>query len=311
MPRAGLLDVQTFGKMLNNKYAAPIAQALIKQGLSPDTSTADLGTEIGVLDKRGNVVARIPKKQDTNDIREYNLYTQQEKAAGREPKPFFDYQTALKQAGSSKVSIDQRGETKYDEFNSKSFAELNHEIPKAASQARSKIATLDRLGQILADPNISTGAGAGLILDAKRYAKTIGIDVGDLSGPEAVRAIQNQFALELRNPSGGAGMPGAMSDKDREFLQSIPPGLERTPEGNKVIGGYLKKIANRSLEIERLRQQYVRKNGRLNDGFYQELADFSDANPLFPEQAAAPSGGQPAPSGGTPSIDDLLKKYGK
>jgi lysozyme len=281
-----------YGMQLYQQYAKP-----------PEVKPHDFGNEVGILDDRGNLVRKYPKSQDTNDIREYQMYSEQERAAGKQPMPFMQYQTSIKQAGSSKVSIDQRGETKYDEFNSKSFAELNHEIPKNAASARNKIATLDRLGQILSDPNIATGAGAGLILDAKRYAKTIGIDVGDLSGPEAVRSIQNQFALELRNPSGGAGMPGAMSDKDREFLQSIPPGLERTPEGNREIGGYLKKVASRSLEIERLRQQYVKTHGRLNDGFYQELADFSDANRLFPEkppQAQSPGAGPQS----TPKISD-------
>ena len=152
---------------------------------------------------------------------------------------------------------------------------------------------------ILSDPAIYTGTGGESVLELKKLAKAAGIDVGDLGGAEAVRAIGNEFALELRNPSGGAGMPGAMSDKDREFLQTIPPGLSKTPEGNAKMADYLKRIAQRSLDVERLRQQYVKKNGRLNEGFYSVLSDYADANPIFPEgdkpaPAAAPSPGLPA-----------------
>jgi hypothetical protein len=168
-----------------------------------------------------------------------------------------------------------------------------------------KLGTLTRMGSLLNDPNIYTGAGADKILSAKRLAKTMGIDVGDLSSGEAIRAIGNQFALELRNPAGGAGMPGALSDKDREFLQQSVPGLEQSPEGNAKIIDYMKRVAQRSIDVERLRQDYVKKNGRLNEGFYRELDAYSSANPLFPEagqqqqqQAAPPmQGARKAPDG--------------
>jgi hypothetical protein len=196
----------------------------------------------------------------------------------------------------TRVNVDQRQEGAYQVGNAKSFVELNHAIPKAAASSRSKIATLSHLGNLLADPELFTGAGAGLVLDVKRVAKSVGIDVGDLSGAEAVRSIQNQFALELRNPAGGAGMPGAMSDADRAFLQTMPPGLERTKEGNALIGDYMKRVAQRDLDIERLRQRYVKQHGQLNDGFYQAVADYADANPIFTKKDAWPGA---APATGT------------
>lgn len=183
----------------------------------------------------------------------------------------------------SRMTVDQRGQMMYAQTNEKHFAELNHAIPKAANDARGQIATLSRMSQLLADPTINTGAGAEMILDLKRLAKTAGIDVGDLGGAEAVRSIGNKFALELRNPNLGAGMPGAMSDQDRKFLQSIPPGLERTPEGSKIIGEYLTRLAQRNLEIEKLRQTYVKQHKSLDDGFYQVVGDYAEKNPLFPE----------------------------
>jgi hypothetical protein len=216
---------------------------------------------------------------------------------------FTDWTRANKAAGKTEVNITQTGEKEYEKQNAKDMAEMNRKLIEGAQSARMKLGTLTRMDQLLSDPKIYTGAGGEQVLTAKKLAKAAGFDVGDVSGPEAIRAIGNQFALELRNPAGGAGMPGAMSDKDREFLQASVPGLTQTPEGNRKIVDYMKRVAQRSLDVERLRQDYVKKNGRLNEGFYRELDAYSSAHPLFPEaeqpaQSAPPmQGARQAPDG--------------
>lgn len=198
-----------------------------------------------------------------------------------------DWTRANKAAGKTEINLTQTGEKEYEKQSAKDFAEMNRKLIEGAQSARMKIGMLTRMDQLLSDPSIYTGAGASKLLAAKKLAKAAGIDVGDVSAPEAVQAIGNQLALELRNPAGGAGMPGAMSDKDREFLQASVPGLGQTPEGNRKIVDYMKRVSQRSVDVERLRQDYVRKNGRLNEGFYRELENFSNANPLFPEAGSA------------------------
>lgn len=194
----------------------------------------------------------------------------------------------LKRAGASQNTINMPPmEKAYDQAVGKEFAEQNTAIIKAAQAAQGKIGTLDRLGTLLNDPNVYTGAGADSVLQAKRLAKAVGIDVGEVGGAEAIKAIGNQFALELRNPAGGAGMPGAMSDKDREFLQASVPGLQQTPGGNAKIIDYMKRVASRAVEVDKLRQDYVRQNGRLNEGFYQVLRQNAESKPLFPEAGGA------------------------
>jgi hypothetical protein len=238
------------------------------------------------------------RPEQTNDIKNFT-YAQTNPA-------FAQYQIGLKQAGANKNTINMPPmEKEYDKTVGKEFGEQNVGIIKGAQDAQRKIGTLDRLGQLLNDPNIYTGAGADTILQAKKIAKAAGFDVGDLSGPEAVKAISNQFALELRNPAGGAGMPGAMSDKDREFLQASVPGLQQTPAGNAKIIDYMKRVAKRSLEVDKLRREYVQKNGRLNEGFYQALAQYSEANPIFPEANQARPTPAARPQRAAPSRQEL------
>lgn len=262
---------------------------IVRMLSDPNPAVQRMGRQLAT----GVIQKQIGENAPTNDIKEYNMAKQQGFTG-----TLLDYQTKLKEAGKPVTNINQQQESEYQKATGKHFADLNNQIATGALKARGEVATLNKLGTLLADPNIYQGKGGETILELTRLAKAAGFDVGDLGGAEAVRAIQNQFALELRNPSGGAGMPGAMSDRDREFLQSIPPGLEKTREGNLQIGEYRKKVAQRSIDVDRLRQQYVKKNGRLDEGFYQELAKFSDANPLFPEAGnaapAAPSGDLPA-----------------
>jgi hypothetical protein len=77
-------------------------------------------------------------------------------------------------------------------------------------------------------------------------------------------------------------MPGALSDSDRNFLKNMQAGLSNTPQGNQAIIGVQRKLAQRALDVEQRRQDYIRKNGRLNEGFFRDLSEWSAENPLFP-----------------------------
>lgn len=174
----------------------------------------------------------------------------------------------------------------YSKALDKQLAERNVGIQDNAAKARSKLATLDAIERLLSDPAIDTGAGAGLRLQLRRAASALGLDVGDVGAAEALNAISNQFALELRDPTGGAGMPGALSDSDRVFLQSMAPRLTASPEGNRLILDYVRRMAQRTVEVERLRQAYVADRGRLDDGFAALVGDYAASHPLFPEAAS-------------------------
>lgn len=252
----------------------------------------------GIAQKNLDIATKDAERRlgQTEAVKNYRFYLEEERAAGRQPMSFQDFRKST--APQTKIEMPP-SEKEYDKQSAKDFAELNRDVAKRASTANGKIATLNRLETLLSDPNVRQGAGAQAALQAARIAKGVfGIDTEGLGPAEAVNAISNQFALELRNPSGGAGMPGALSDKDREFLQSLTPGLERTPEGNKLIIDYMKRLAKRDVEIEGLRRDYIKQNKRLDDGFYDKLSEFSEKNPLFPEAAKAAPKAMAAPSAG-------------
>lgn len=230
-------------------------------------------------------VADLASKNMTDELKEYYVAKDQGFAGS-----FFDYKTAVKKAGAINIKNEvNSGEKAYDAATGKGLAEANIDIIKGASTARTNLANLDRLEQALSDPKVYQGTGADTVLKLRKLAQSVGFNVEGVADAEVAQSISNQMALNARNPAGGAGMPGAMSDADRVYLREMQPGIDKTSTGNKRMIEVNRKLNQRSIDIENLRQQYIRKNKRLDEGFYREVADFANANPLFSGTPQAPS----------------------
>lgn len=223
---------------------------------------------------------RNPQPKQTDDIREYEFARSQGYQG-----TFQDFMTDMKRAGATNVTTNVgQGSSEYNKALDKKFAEQYITMQDGAQSARNKIATLQGLGSAL-DQTGYTGMGAESILAMKQAGRMLGLDIGDNLGPEeTARALGNQLALQMRSPSGGAGMPGAMSDKDREFLVASVPGLSKTPEGNRRLIDYMMRIEERNIQVAQLAQAYADENGQIDNGFYKQLSEWSAANPMFPEQ---------------------------
>jgi len=292
---------------LNNQRREAMSLATLGQDGTPDYKrTINSLVSLGDLAGAGQVAA-IQKSiapESSADMQAYSLYKKQGGAL-----PFLDFKKQLAEAGSTKINnttnVNNVGEKEYDKAMGKELADLNVGIIKGANSARSNLSNIDRLEAMLNEPGVYQGTEGGKVLAAKRLAQSLGINVGEGVGPaETAQAISNQLALQARNPAGGAGMPGAMSDSDREFLKNMQPGLEKTPEGNRLIIDTTRKLNQRAVDVEKFRQDYLRRNGRLNEGFYTALSNWSEKNPLFPQatdkggasaQQAAPRRARMAP----------------
>lgn len=164
------------------------------------------------------------------------------------------------------------------------MGEMYVDLQKAGAAAPAKLGKLDRMEQLM--EGVTTGKLAPQTMQVAAIADSLGIKIDPkLGAKQALAALSNEIALSLRNPSGGAGMPGAMSDSDRTFLTSMTPGLANTPEGNKLIIQTARNLAKREVEVATLARAYRKKHGSLDEGFYDELADFSAAHPLFGKEA--------------------------
>ena len=178
-------------------------------------------------------------------------------------------------------------EAEYDKKKAESFAQMAEQMRASWVNSTKMNSMLDQLETLYKDPNVTQGALAENITGLKGIAASLNIDIAGKGSEDAIRSITNKFALELRNPSGGAGMPGAMSDSDRNFLASIPPSLSNTPAGRALISQGMRAINNRDKQIANMAQRYEEKNGRLDNGFVKEMREWSEKTPMFDEKQKA------------------------
>lgn len=183
-------------------------------------------------------------------------------------------------------------ETKEGEGVGTSLAKQYSGILESATNAQGELHNYERLEQLLDGVQTGKLTPVGTEAAAWMHAAFPSWEIDPtLPNKEAFAALSAGMALELRNPSGGAGMPGAMSDKDREFLTKMVPNLSNTPDGIKLMIQTRKKLAERSIHVAKMAREYRQKNprGNFNEGFYDYLSKWSQENPLFSEAEAPPS----------------------
>lgn len=172
------------------------------------------------------------------------------------------------------------------------YGDLYGTIQNTGMKATSSNANVQRLGQLL--DQVNTGKFAGTTQQFKQAAKGLGVDLekmgirDDVAPAEAAMALSRQMALQLRDPASGAGMPGALSDSDRRFLESMVPGIEQTPEGRRMIMAATKKVNDRNIAVARMANDYLRRSsGRFDQNFMAGLQDYAEKNPLFDDKDMA------------------------
>jgi hypothetical protein len=178
------------------------------------------------------------------------------------------------------------------------FGQMYVDMVKVLRLQSRKLNNLDRMEALVGD--VETGALTEKGVRVAQFGKSLGIDIDpNLPAKEAAISLSGQMALELRNPAGGAGMPGAMSDADRQFLQNMTPNLAQSREGRKLIIETARKTAKREQEVARMAREYRTKNGSLDEGFFQMLDSYSQENPLFIFNVKTPQEAMALPSGTT------------
>lgn len=191
------------------------------------------------------------------------------------------------------------------------------DIQTAGLQAQTTLAKLDRLAPLL--QQVGTGKFTGTTIELKKAAKSAGVDLDALgitdntAVADAAKPLIGELTLQLRNPSGGAGMPGAMSDQDRQFLQAMVPNLETDPDAVPMIIDFNRRLAKRSQEVAKVARDYrAKNNGHIDAGFYDEIQKYADAHPLFTEVDQAKierlGTGKPAVKLPTGAVDSLSKQ---
>lgn len=162
----------------------------------------------------------------------------------------------------------------------KDTAEQRKTIMNGGFSAGTQIAKYTQLGKLLEGVDGGSLTATGTNIASSMNSLGFKIDK-NLPNKEAAAALGNEMALELRNPASGAGMPGAMSDKDREFLVSMIPSANQSAAGRKQLITSSIAVEQRKQQMATFARNYEKKYGRLDNGFFDQMQAWSNANPLF------------------------------
>lgn len=196
------------------------------------------GYERGRQVVRDNVADRNAEAQLVpSDVRAYNYYAEQERAAGREPLPFLEYQNSGRRAGANSVTVNSGEGDKFYENLDRKNAERFSLLSDGGQDARGRLATLDQLDTLLKQS--PSGAEARV----KLWLGDLGVNTDGVEGLQATRALVEKMVPQQREPGSGP-----MSDADLlGFRRSLPTALNQ-PGGNDLIIGTAKSIAQYDIQ---------------------------------------------------------------
>jgi hypothetical protein len=182
---------------------------------------------------------------------------------------------------------------------------------QAASKARTDLNDLNRLDELL--KGVETGKMTPASQELKAWAKAAGFNLetlgikDDVANTQAAASLLNRMTLQMRNAGEGGGMPGSMSDADRQFLSKIPPDLATTTEGRRLIIDYMKRVNERTVEVAKIKNQFMQSKEPTTNpaAMWQKVQEYADSHPLFTDKDKLPEAAPAAAPGAlTPQAID-------
>lgn len=165
--------------------------------------------------------------KQTDDIREYNLYVAQAKAAGIVPKDFTEWAQGMKASGSTKVSVNS-SESADGAFFKKSAEKQAETFEKLAADYAPAAQDIANIGELRYSLKDNPG---GFLTGLQNTASRYGIKLSDnASNIEYATSLINKMIPAQRPPGSGS-----MSDGDVAMFRASLPQLINTPQGNTLI----------------------------------------------------------------------------
>jgi hypothetical protein len=196
-----------------------------------------------------------------------------------QPVPNLPFQSfELRKALASKPTIENKvemvTETEWAKKRAGANADMMETINKTSFSAPLQIRKLERMEQLL--NGVDGGKLAPTGLEIASAANSLGVKLDPkLGNKEAAQALSREIAAGFRQPG-----TGPMTDKDFDnFLLQVPD-LSKTAAGRRQITATMKAAAARDIEVGKRARAYVKKNGKLDDNFVEEISQFVAENPV-------------------------------
>jgi hypothetical protein len=187
-------------------------------------------------------------EQPTDQQRNYAAYVRDQIARGQPVASFNEWGLEQRRAGATAITTVERGERAFESEAGKRLATQYTEMVQAGRDARNYSAMLGILAEMA--PQIGTGLSAQVRARLGPLAEALGVRVEGLGDTQAFQAIVNQLAPRMRAPGSGATSDMEM----RQYLLALPT-LMNTPEGNQLIAGVNRAIAESQIQAADIASQ--------------------------------------------------------
>lgn len=285
----------------SNPVLRPFVAELL-QGQITALMTPPAPVEYGFTDAGdGNIYATNPRtgtatlaagtgqpapNEGTAGMQEYDLYVSQ-LPPGQTPLDFTTWDMQRRRAGAPNYF-----ENAYNRVIGEQDAKLRGDINDAETNAFAQLNTYDAMEQLMNDPNFYSGVMAEPVAGLRRFFGAIG-----LADPQSAVAIENFGALANESvlKALGGSLGAQISNSDRSFLQQTVPNLSFSEEGNRTLLAIQRAVAQRQIDVAQMARDYSAARGGIDDGFRQQIAQWREANPLFPQGSIPGISAAPSP----------------
>jgi hypothetical protein len=221
-------QLREMGKQLWQQNAGKSAGSEWDFAKLDDGTLVRQNKQTGAIERVGNFA----KPQEApNSYQEFQL-AQREGFQGT----YADWQK-VKSPGTSVTVNNGEGDKFYENLDKKN-AETFSALSETGMQARSKLAQVDQLEQLML--NAPQGAIGALKLAAGEY----GINTEGLSDIQAAQALINELVPQQRQPGSGP-----MSDADLALFKQSLPRILNQPEGNQIIIQTMRGISQYNMQM--------------------------------------------------------------
>lgn len=234
-------------------------------------SQADQSTSAPRFNVTGNPAAfrqQLVRSGDKNAVNAFDAQYGGRVPSGISAEPSIAEQNSAK--GSEKYTVDVAGDT----------AAQRKAIMEAGMTAPDRIAKIQQIGTLLSNVDGGTLTPQGTQLASAANSWGLKIDK-NLPNKEAASSLGNELALSLRSTAGGGGMPGALSDSDRQFLVSMTPNMSQSKQGRDMLIQSMTAVEQRKSDVADMARRYEQKYGALDNNFFRQLQQWSNTHPLF------------------------------
>lgn len=276
-------DLQRYGEMQPFMQAGDYGNAFDKMTATPEYRAPIRGNAGDVfLDpytmQPVGAIPKDPEPPKTRTVRRGNQEVTQEWDATSRTYKDVASGDAFKTTPDVINNVNTEGDS-YAKERGKAFATSMSDYEGAEKSGFDTLASVQTMQTLMQDPNFYSGWAGQPAMAARQFLATMGGDPNAAASMEAFNAESKRMALASMGGSLGTGF----SNADRDFVTYQVANLDTSEAGNKSLLEINKRVAQRKIEIARMARDYEIRNGRIDARFKQQLAQWSLANPLFPE----------------------------